>query len=151
MERNRKRFSPVHRGYASVPFGKRFVQRMKQLFTARKSPTVSPSMPKREEIVEMMYGAQLDAFSDEVVRVVYSADRTKRFVILKDEKDLYTYQLEAIYQFDEEEWKYVSSKTNAIPAMWEPFHNALGSSIFSDEQDLLREMESEPEYKQYFS
>mgnify|MGYP006865367396 CR=1 FL=1 len=151
LEQQRKQPCSAHGEYSSVPFGKRFVQRMKQLFTARKASAVSPSMPKREEIVEMMYGMQLEAFGDKVVRVIYSSDRTMRYVILKDEKDLYTYQLEAIYQFDEEEWKYVSSKTNAVPAMWEPFHNALGSSIFSDEQDLLREMESEPEYKQYFS
>ena len=30
-----------------------------------------------------------------------------RYVVLKDEKGLFTFQLEAIYQFDEEEWKYI--------------------------------------------
>ena len=141
---------PVQRSYSVQSYGKRFLHKLKKLFFRAKFSELPPT-PQWDKIVEMMYDMQLDAFGDKVVRVLYSVDRTMRYVILKDEKGLYTYHLESIYQFDEEEWKYVSSKTNTIPAMWEPFQNALGSSIFSNEQDLLKEMESEPEYKQYFS
>lgn len=147
---------PIHKPYSVQSYKKRFIHKIKNLFTARKSSKLSPSaeiqdLPKWEKIVEMMYDAQLDVFDDEVVRVIYSADRTRRYVILKDEKGLYTYQLEAIYQFDKDEWKYICSEKNTLPAMWEPFHSLLGSSIFATEEDLLREMQLEPEYKQYFS
>lgn len=124
-----------------------FFEKLKNLFS-RKRPTIPP-LPSKGKIVEMMYNRQLDIYLDEVIRVIYSTDKTKRYVILRDEKGLYTYQLEAIYQFDKEEWKYVFSEKSDLPAMWEP-HNSLGSSMFSNEQDLLREMMLEPEYKMYF-
>lgn len=121
----------------------------KRLFQNEK-PKEFPPMPPWAEIVEMMYDKSLDAFVDEVVRVVYSADNTMRYVVLKDEKGLFTYQLEAIYQFDEDEWKYICSNNVALPAMWEPFSGIVGKSFFENEEELLKEMKEEPEYKQYF-
>ena len=121
----------------------------KRLFQNEK-PKEFPPMPPWAEIVKMMYDKSLDAFVDEVVRVVYSADNTMRYVVLKDEKGLFTYQLEAIYQFDEDEWKYICSNNVALPAMWEPFSGIVGKSFFENEEELLKEMKEEPEYKQYF-
>lgn len=121
----------------------------KKLFQKEKRQEIPPMSPW-EEIVEMMYDKYLDAFADEVVSVVYSVDKTMRYVVLKDEKGLFTYQLEAIYQFDKDEWKYICSNNDALPAMWEPFRNVLGKSIFQNEEELLKEMKEEPEYKQHF-
>lgn len=121
----------------------------KRLFHKEK-PKEFPAMPPWVEIVKMMYDKSLDAFVDEVVRVVYSADNTMRYVVLKDEKGLFTYQLEAIYQFDADEWKYICSNNVALPAMWEPFRGTVGKSFFENEEELLKEMKEEPEYKQYF-
>ena len=121
----------------------------KRLFQKEK-PKEFPPMPPWAEIVKMMYDKSLDAFVDEVVRVVYSADNTMRYVVLKDEKGLFTYQLEAIYQFDADEWKYICSNNVALPAMWEPFRGIVGKSFFESEEELLKEMKEEPEYKQYF-
>ena len=121
----------------------------KRLFQNEK-PKEFPAMPPWVEIVKMMYDKFLDAFVDEVVRVVYSADNTMRYVVLKDEKGLFTYQLEAIYQFDADEWKYICSNNVALPAMWEPFRGIVGKSFFENEEELLKEMKEEPEYKQYF-
>ena len=116
----------------------------------KEKPKEVPAMPPRAEIVEMMYDRCLDAFDDEVVSVVYSADKSMRYVILKDEKGLFTYQLEAIYQFDEDEWKYICSHNDALPAMWEPFRDIVGKSFYENEEELLKEMKEEPEYKQFF-
>ncbi len=121
----------------------------KRLFQKEK-PKEFPAMPPWVEIVKMMYDKSLDAFVDEVVRVVYSADNTMRYVVLKDEKGLFTYQLEALYQFDADEWKYICSNNVALPAMWEPFRGTVGKSLFENEEELLKEMKEEPEYKQYF-
>lgn len=121
----------------------------KRLFQKEK-PKEFPAMPPWVELVKMMYDKSLDAFVDEVVRVVYSADNTMRYVVLKDEKGLFTYQLEAIYQFDTDEWKYICSNNVALPAMWEPFRGIVGKSFFENEEELLKEMKEEPEYKQYF-
>ena len=122
----------------------------KRLFQNEK-PKEFPAMPPWAELIEMMYDKSLDAFVDEVVRVVYSADNTMRYVVLKDEKGLFTYQLEAIYQFDADEWKYICSNNVALPAMWEPFRGIVGKSFFENEEELLKEMKEEPEYKQYFA
>ena len=116
----------------------------------RKQNTDIPPMPAWNTIVEMMYDKQLDTFADEVVDVIYSKDRSKRYVILKKGNDLLTYQLESIYQFDEDEWNYISSYDNALPAMWEPFIGIGGKSIFNSIKELRNEIENEPEYRQYF-
>ena len=121
----------------------------KRLFQKEK-PKEIPAMPPWVEIVKMMYDKSLDAFVDEVVRVVYSADNTMRYVVLNDEKGLFTYQLEAIYQFDADEWKYICSNNVALPAMWEPFRGIVGKSFFENEEELLKEMKEEPAYKRYF-
>ena len=109
-----------------------------------------PPMPSWETVVEMMYDKHLDAFSDEIAKVIYSKDRSMRYVVLKDEKGLFTYQLEAIYQYDEDEWKYICSHDNALPAMWEPFRGIVGKSFFENMDELLKELNAEPEYKSYF-
>ena len=116
----------------------------------RKQNTDIPPMPAWNTIVEMMYDKQLDTFADEVVDVIYSKDRSKRYVILKKGNDLLTYQLESIYQFDEDEWNYIGSYDNALPAMWEPFRGIAGKSIFNSIKELRNEIENEPEYRQYF-
>lgn len=121
----------------------------KRLFQ-KKKPKEVPAMPPRAEIVEMMYDKCLDAFADEVVSVVYSIDKTMRYVVLKDEKELFTYQLETIYQFDEDEWKYICTHNDALPAMWEPFRDIVEKSFFENEEELLKEMKEEPEYKLNF-
>lgn len=107
-------------------------------------------MPSWNIIIEMMYDKHLDAFADEVIDVMYSRDHSMRYVILKGDNDLLTYQLEAIYQFDEDEWKYICSHDHALPAMWEPFRGIVRKSFFESIEELRKEMESEPEYKQYF-
>ncbi|MDY3760132.1 MAG: hypothetical protein SOZ93_02230 [Eubacteriales bacterium] len=121
----------------------------KRLFQKEK-PKEVPVMPPWPEIVEMMYDKYLDSFADKVVSVVYSIDKTMRYVVLKDEKGLFTYQLETIHQFDEDEWKYICSHNDALPAMWAPFRDFVGYSLFENEEELLKEMKEEPEYKQYF-
>lgn len=117
----------------------------------RKKPKQDiPRMPSWELIVKMMRDKNLDAFSDEVIEVLYSIDCSMRYVILKDEKDFFTYQLEAIYQYDEDEWHYICSHDNALPAMWEPFRGIEGKSIFANIEELKKELKTEPEYKRYF-
>ena len=117
----------------------------------KKIPVVEiPPMPSWKTVVDMMYDKHLDAFSDEVVKVIYSKDLSMRYVVLKDEKDFYTYQLEAIYQYDEDEWKYICSHNNALPAMWEPFRGIVAKSVFENIDELLNELKAEPEYKRYF-
>ena len=121
----------------------------KRLFQKERTKEI-PAMPPWAEIVEMMYDKSLDAFAEEVVNVVYSLDKTMRYVVLKDERGLFTYQLEAIYKFDEDEWKYICFHNDALPAMWEPFPGVAGKSLFENEEELLKEMKEEPAYKRYF-
>lgn len=121
----------------------------KALFYKEKRQKIPP-MPSWSEIVEMMFDKKLDAFSDEVICVIYSVDKSMRYVVLKSEKGHFTYQLEAIYKYDEDEWIYNRSQNDVLPAMWEPFRGVVSKSFFESEEELLKEMKEEPEYKQYF-
>lgn len=113
-------------------------------------PTEARPRPSLEAVAEMMYDQYLDAFSDEVVSVIYSKDKTMRYVILKSDRGYYSYQLEGIYQYDEYEWQFISSNDKCLPALWEPLEGKLGSSFFGSIEELMPEIENEPEYKQYF-
>ena len=121
-----------------------------KLFSRKKKDSNVRPSPPWNEIVDMMHDKYLDAFADEVVTVIYSLDRSMRYVVLKCDNGLLTYQLEAIYQYDEDELRYICSDDKALPAMWEPFHGVGGKSLFESEKELLKEMKSEPEYKRYF-
>ncbi len=122
----------------------------KKLLKNRAETSDIPPVPSWDRIVAALYDKQLDSFCDEVIKVIYSKDRAMRYVVLKSEKGFLTYQLEAIYQFDRDEWKYICINNDALPAMWEPFRGIEGKSVFSCIDDLEREMKAEPEYKRYF-
>ena len=125
---------------------------LKKLFNKNRQLEIEPVPPMLswDTIVELLYDKNLDSFCDEVINVLYSKDNSMRYVVLKDEKDIFTYQLEAIYQFDEDEWKYICSNDDALPAMWEPYLGICRSSLFAKEEDLMKDLKSQPEYKQYF-
>lgn len=123
------------------------MKRFKRLFN-KNSKTEIPPIPSREEIIKIMYDKQLDYFSDMVVNTVYSKDKSMRYVILENEKGYLTYQFEELHQFSEYEWAALGSAHNDLPAIWEPFSDR--KSIFENTEELLKEMEKEPNYKQYF-
>jgi hypothetical protein len=77
-----------------------FMKWLKKLFKKNRQLKIEPvpPMPSWDTIVELLYDKNLDSFCDEVINVLYSKDNSRRYVVLKDEKDIFTYQLEAIYQ-----------------------------------------------------
>ena len=109
-----------------------------------------PPMPSWESVVEIMYDKQLDSVLDEVVKVIYSKDKTKRYVIVKSKKGFLTYGLEVLCAFDEDEWQFVGRGKDALPGYWGPSSGRGVTSIFEREEELLRELVCEPEYKCYF-
>ena len=70
--------------------------------------------------VEMLYDKELDGFCGEVVKVIYSKEKSMRYVILKKENDIFTYELQMIYLYDDEEQEYICMQDGTLPAMWEP-------------------------------
>lgn len=134
--------------------GKNIFSKMKERLSKMLFPKVDDRQlqkrPDWETIVEMMHDKQLDCFFDEVVRVIYSKDKSKRYVILKKENGILTYLLEEIYQFDDDEWSYISDQENAVPAMWEPYYTGWKVSHFEREEELMKELICEPEYKRFF-
>ena len=103
-----------------------------------------------EKIAEIMYDKDLDNRNDEVVQVMYSPDRTERFIILKSDGGHYKYCFEVLQAFDNDEWKYICEQPGALPAMWvQPACNS-GISLFSGEKEVLDAVKALPEYKTYF-
>lgn len=116
----------------------------------KETPKALAPMPTWEQIVEQMYGKQLSGYADRVVDVIYSKDKTKRYVITKNESGLLSYQLETICPFDEEEWKYICVHEDTLPAMWVELEAGAGRSLFSSEKELRTELGSEPEFITHF-
>ena len=119
---------------------------VKRLFRKfRKEKRIVPPMPEWNEIVEMLYDKNLDFLDSTVEKVIYSKDKSKRYVVLKSDKGFFTYRLEKIYQLDEDEWSYRCS-FDLTPAFWQDVDNG-SKSIFSTLEDALKELKQEAEYK----
>ena len=123
---------------------------VKRLFRKlRKEKRIVPPMPEWDEIVEMLYDKNLDFLDSTVEKVIYSKDKSKRYVVLKSDKGFFSYRLEKIYQLDEEEWSYRCS-FDLTPAFWHDVDNG-SKSIFLNLEDALKELEQEAEYKFFLS
>lgn len=88
-----------------------------------------------------------------MVKVIYSADKSKRYVVLKDKNSYLSYRFETVYKLDEDEYKQaerVFPHNKALPAIWEPLGGTAEKSLFENEEELLKELKAEPEYKRYF-
>ena len=129
------------------------IEFIRSLFPSKddKRAPVRP-LPSWPEIVEMMYNQPpfVSPYVDEIIKVVYSADREKRYIITRNRNyGFYQFQMEQLCAWDDEEWLYISHDPNALPAMWHSFGYS-GGSFFGTEQDAWNELVSTPEYKEYF-
>ena len=118
---------------------------VKRLFRKfRKEKRIVPPMREWNEIVEMLYDKNLDFLDSTVEKVIYSKDKSKRYVVLKNDKGFFTYRLEKIYQLDEKEWSY-RCNFDLTPAFWRGVDSG-SKSIFSTFEDALNELKQEAEY-----
>ena len=108
------------------------------------------TIPPREEIAETLYDKQLSFTDEKIVKVIYSSDKTKRFIILKSSKGFYKYTYEEICVLDETEWKYCCNYENAYPAFWETKDKFCGQSFFGTENEAILSMKQESEYILHF-
>lgn len=104
-----------------------------------------------QRIVEIMNDRQLDFGQDKDVRtVIYSKIHDRRYVIIYDEsKAIFTYTLEIIQPYDEEEWLYVCHRHDTLPADWSAIQEP-GGSFFATFDDVMKEIKADPTYKTYF-
>lgn len=108
------------------------------------------TIPPIEEIVETLYNKQLSFTDYEIVKVIYSSDKTKRFIILKSSNGFYKYTYEEICVLDEDEWKYCCNDANAYPAFWETRDKSSAYSFFGTENEAFLSMKQESEYILHF-
>ncbi|MBQ3128623.1 MAG: hypothetical protein IJC13_06260 [Clostridia bacterium] len=102
-----------------------------------------------EKAVEMLYDKQLDTFS-QLIKVIYSKDKSMRYVVFKDDRGLLSYELEAIYPYDDNANKTVRMCGDEVSAYWTTYEVRKGNSFFDNQKELLAQIESEHEFKQYF-
>lgn len=108
------------------------------------------TIPPIEEIAETLYDKQLSFTDYEIVKVIYSSDKTKRFIILKSLNAFYKYTYEEICVLDEDEWKYCCNDANAYPAFWEIRDKSSAYSFFGTENEAFLSMKQESEYILHF-
>ena len=126
----------------------KLLDRIRRLLQGRKSSKGLPrTMPSWSEIVEGMHDTSLN-YVDEVVKVIYSDDQAKRFVLLKRHDGIYRYSFERLYAYDEDEWQWNCMGSDALPGYWVPLDRSV--SLFGSEQEAWRDLISSPEYKTFF-
>ncbi len=137
-------------GIEKIPFVVKIKEFFAKLFNRKK--TLVPPMPPLDDIIQTMYNKSL-SFGDklQVMNVEYSADKTRRFILLKSDKGYYKYTYEELCVCDEEEWRYICNRENPCPAWWEPKDRDFAYSFFGTEEDAMSQLMMEPLYKQYFS
>ena len=104
-----------------------------------------------QRIVEIMDDKQLNFGNNKYAHtVIYSKTHDKRYVIIYDQsKEIFTYSLESIHPYDEEEWMYICHIYDALPAYWSAIKEP-GASLFGTFDEVMNEIKSEPTYKEYF-
>jgi len=121
----------------------------KKLFSKKHSEKPVPPIPTMEEIINHLYDKALQFANDEIIKVIYSNDRSKRFILLKSEKGFYKYIYEEICVYDELDWEYFAFVNNAYPGWWEP-KGPSGHSFFGTEEEAISALQNEDKYKLYF-
>lgn len=115
-----------------------------------KNGSLSPMSPI-DEIVEIMYDKQLCYIDEiEVVNVVYSKDKSKRFVVTKSNKGFYKIEYEEICLFDEQEWSYICNNEDALPAYWSAIDDSNSHSFYGTEDDAMNAIQQDSKYRQHF-
>lgn len=114
----------------------------------------SPGAFNQSELAEIMYNKQISFVPEiEVVDVFYSLDKLKRFIVIKNDKHLYSYCYEFVELLDEEEYNYMctcyGSSSGILPANW--ITRDSGSTSFYDNlETVMKEIHSSWEYNKYF-
>lgn len=114
-------------------------KKLRWLFAKRASAVNVPTAADFDEIVKAMYDKGLDGFDDEIASVVYSKDKTKRYIILKSSRNIFTYRFEQLCFFD------------FSPAYWTEAYDVKTNSFYSTKQNAETGITEEPYYKQYFA
>ncbi len=122
-----------------------------QIFLKKQKQT-PPPLPSWKEVVDTLYDQDLDSFPHEVVEVLYSHDRSKRYVILKSNSGFYTFRFEKIGIWDKEEWDNLPSHENIIPGWWdEPLEGNNEKSFYGTFEELMAALYTDVYYQQYFT
>lgn len=122
-----------------------------KLFSGKKNKiSTIPPIPPIEEIVEELYGKSLSFCDYDVIKVIYTKDKTKRFILLKSHSGFYKYTFEEIFVFDEDEWSVCCDIPGKYPAYWSPNDRTFAYSFFGTEEEALSSMMQESKYLQYF-
>ena len=109
-------------------------------------------MPPYDEIVKSLYDKELNyPDSIKICQVIYSKDKSKRFVVLKSNKGFFKYTYEEVCVFDELDWtSHYAYIENIKPGWWEPKDRSFAYSFFATEQEAFEALKRETEYKQFF-
>lgn len=118
----------------------------------KKKKVEIPSMPPYDEIVKSLYDKELNyPDSLKICQVIYSKDKSKRFVVLKSDKGFFKYTYEEVCVFDELDWTSLFAYIENIKlGWWEPKDRSFAYSFFGTEEEALQALKCETEYKQFF-
>ncbi len=122
------------------------------MFSVFKKKRLPSQLPPWEEIVEIMYGQQLTDFAGRVVEILYSGDRTRRVMLLRNKKGKFFYNFERIEAYELEDWQYyLKNNPNTLPAMWVYMDGGENAALYDTEDEAARALAAEPLFLKYFA
>ena len=126
------------------------IRRKKQRIPSIDKPNKTFNVPPWETTVEKMYDKGLRCSEGKkILQVIYSNDKSMRYVVIVNDEGLITYEFQQLIPFDEYELSLLPWDSDCPPAFWGPIIHS-NPSFFDSLDDCRNEIESEPEYKQYF-
>ena len=73
----------------------------------------------------------------EIIDIIYNKDKSKRFIILKENENMYSYKIQFLMKIDGE-------------TIWSSPCCSMSHSIFIDYQDAINDLKLTEEYEKYF-
>ena len=123
-------------------FKKLFAKKTKTSSKVTLTQKKKPSMSKQ---IKIMQNKNL-TYNMEVINVLYSRDKTIRFVLLKRKDGKFTIKHEKLYIYDEKTLN--SLPANSLPGYWEP--SSFSVALFKTEESALEAIKKEDDYKNHF-
>ncbi len=102
-----------------------------------------------ELTIESMLDKDLDCF-DGVVEALYSKDSTRRYVILQGENGRYRYEYQELRPYTKEEREFFAAAGRPAEAYWTIDCTRDDVSGWPTQEDAMRYLREEKEYKKYF-
>ena len=111
---------------------------------SKKKPVYSNETSTWEEILDYLYDYGLEWFDDDLIKLIYSKDRSRRFLILRSKSGIFKIALQQVLM------DRYPDPYDPYPAHWEFVAGWDLRSFYDSEEDAFKNIIQSSEYQTYF-